>query len=406
MPDMHSWPAFGIAVAIALVAAYAVGALSSLPFKVLMRHRGWSREPGLRARRPFRVLAFVLLLWLAAQLTFPWRGWLEGIGQVFLIVAIGCGAWLVSAIVSIAFGQTLARYPIDVADNRAARRVHTQLALLRRLSIAVITVVAAGAILLTFDGVRAVGASLLASAGLVSVVAGLAAQSTLSNVFAGLQLAFSDAIRVDDVVIAEEQWGRIEEITLTYVVLRIWDERRLVLPSTYFTSTPFENWTRRDSELLGTVELDLDWRVDLDGLRRRLDEVLAGTELWDGRSKVIQITEATGGMVQVRVLVTAENSGTLWDLRCLVREELVSWVQRHNPEALPLTRVQLEHEKQAGRPGTRPAAPAGAGDSLAPAALAPSPERSDQDQREGLFSGSEEAERRAERFTSGGDGET
>lgn len=389
---MHSWTTFGIAVIVALVAAYAIGALSGLPFKLLMRHRGWTHEPGLRARRPFRVLAFVLLLWVAAALTFPWRGWIDGIGHVFLIAVIACGAWLAAALVSIAFDQTLARYPLDVADNRYARRVHTQLTLLRRLSVAVVTVVSAGAILLTFDGVRAVGASLLASAGVASVVAGLAAQSTLSNVFAGFQLAFSDAIRVDDVVIAEEQWGRIEEITLTYVVLRIWDDRRLVLPSTYFTSTPFENWTRRDTELLGSVEFDLDWRVDTAGLRRRLDEVLATTDLWDGRSKVMQLTESTGGLIRARVLVTAEDSGALWDLRCLVREELVTWLQRNDPEALPVTRVQVLEASQRGRDG-RPALDEGRGDGA-------------EEAHEGLFSGSKEAERRAERFSAGGGADT
>ena len=195
--------------------------------------------------------------------------------------------------------------------------------------------VALGAALLSFPGVRAVGASLLASAGLISVVAALAAQSTLANVFAGIQLAFSDAIRLDDVVIAEEEWGWIEEITLSYVVVRLWDDRRMVLPSTYFTSTPFQNWTRRNSELLGAVELDVDWGVDVGAMRAELERVVGDTELWDGRTQVLQVTDAVGGVVRVRALVTAVDAGTLFDLRCHVREQLVSWVQRQDDARPP-----------------------------------------------------------------------
>jgi hypothetical protein len=205
----------------------------------------------------------------------------------------------------------------------------------------VVVVVALGAALLSFPGVRAVGASLLASAGLISVVAALAAQSTLANVFAGIQLAFSDAIRLDDVVIAEEEWGWIEEITLSYVVVRLWDDRRMVLPSTYFTSTPFQNWTRRNSELLGAVELDVDWGVDVGAMRAELERVVGDTELWDGRTQVLQVTDAVGGVVRVRALVTAVDAGTLFDLRCHVREQLVSWVQRRDTPGLPRTRVEL-----------------------------------------------------------------
>jgi hypothetical protein len=157
----------------------------------------------------------------------------------------------------------------------------------------------------------------------VSIVAGLAAQSTLANVFAGVQLAFSDAIRVDDVVIADGEWCRIEEITLTYVVVHIWDDRRLVLPSTYFTTTPFENWTRHSSELLGSVEFDLDWRVSPAQMREQLDEILSRTALWYNRTAVLQVTDALGGFVRIRILVTTVDAPTLFDLRCFVREERV-----------------------------------------------------------------------------------
>jgi len=306
---LQSWPSFAIAVVIAVVAAVAIGALSAVPVHVIARKRKWTHDPAASLRRPFRILVLVVLLWIAASVTFPMRdteGRPYGVDHVALIVTIVTAAWLLTAVVSSGFRQVLGRYRLDVADNRVARRVHTQLNLLNRIAMVAIWVLALGSVLLTFPGVSAVGTSLLASAGLVSVVAGLAAQSTLANVFAGIQLAFSDAIRVDDVVIAEGQWGKIEEITLTYVVVHIWDDRRLVLPSTYFTTTPFENWTRRNSELLGAVEIDLDWRIDPEGMRERLDEVLAGTDLWDGRAKVLQLTDATGGYVRVRVLVNKD----------------------------------------------------------------------------------------------------
>jgi hypothetical protein len=269
----------------------------------------------------------------------------------------------------------LKRYRTDVRDNRAARRMRTQVLILRRLTVSVVVVVALGAALLSFPGVRAVGASLLASAGLISVVAALAAQSTLANVFAGIQLAFSDAIRLDDVVIAEEEWGWIEEITLSYVVVRLWDDRRMVLPSTYFTSTPFQNWTRRNSELLGAVEMDVDWGVDVGAMRAELERVVGDTDLWDGRTQVLQVTDAVGGAVRVRALVTAVDAGTLFDLRCHVREQLVSWVQRQDTPGLPRTRVELVEAS-----GVR---------------AAPPDEDSD---RRGVFSGDPRAEERGALF--------
>jgi hypothetical protein len=276
----------------------------------------------------------------------------------------------------VVINRALMRYPIDVPDNRVARRVRTQMLIVRRLATVVIGIIAVGTILLTFPGAQAAGASLLASAGLVSVVAGLAAQSTLANVFAGMQLAFSDAIRVDDVVIADGEWGRIEEITLTYVVVSIWDQRRLVLPSTYFTTTPFQNWTRKGSELLGSVELDLDWRVSPSDMRSQLSAVVEATDLWDGRVANVQVTSATGGHIQVRLLVSAADAGTLWDLRCHVREEMVEWVQKKSPAALPRNRVIVADKE-----------------------IAPTAAKGRTTEDRGVFSGSPEAEARGKEFT-------
>jgi small-conductance mechanosensitive channel len=250
--------------------------------------------------------------------------------------------------------------------------VRTQISLLRRLAVVVIGVLAAAAMLLTFPSARAAGASILASAGVISLVAGLAAQTSLANVFAGLQLALTDAIRVDDVVVVEEEWGRIEEITLTYVVVHIWDDRRMVLPSTYFTTTPIENWTRKESAVLGSVELDVDWSMPFDAMRAELDRLLADNALWDRRVGVLQVTDAVGSVIRVRALLSAQDAGALFDLRCQVRECLVAWLQREHGHGLP--RVRLDGAAAA-----------------ADSPVVPVPER----ENAALFSGSCEADERS-----------
>jgi hypothetical protein len=226
--------------------------------------------------------------------------------------------------------------------------------MLRRVTVAAIVVVTVGVMLMTFPEVRALGASVLASAGIISVVAALAAQSTLGNLFAGLQLAFSDAVRVDDVVVVENEWGRIEELTLTYVAVQIWDDRRLILPTSYFTTKPFQNWTRTGSAVLGTAELDVDWSAPVEELRTELRRACEGTELWDGRVCVLQVTDAIGGMIRLRALVSAHDAGALWDLRCLVRERLVAWVWENHRGALPRLRADTDPPQPAPRSPYRP----------------------------------------------------
>ncbi|GAA1346934.1 mechanosensitive ion channel [Catellatospora bangladeshensis] len=256
------------------------------------------------------------------------------------IALILAGAWLLAALLVVAEDATLSRIRVDVSDNRHARRVHTQITLVRRVTVVVVGVLAVAAVLMTFPSARAAGTSLLASAGVIGAIAALAAQSLLGNVFAGIQIAFSDAVRLDDVVVVEEQWGRIEDITLTYVVIHLWDDRRLILPTAYFLKTPFENWTRTQSALLGTVELDLDWTVPVEDLRQELRHALEASDLWDGRVCVAQVTGAVNGFVRVRALVSASDAGRLWDLRCLAREHLVSWLRARHPGALPQVRVR------------------------------------------------------------------
>jgi len=369
------WLSLLIAVGIALLAATVVIVVVAVAARGAARRREWPKALISRARHPFRIFIYIIALWAAFAARWPEKEWHDGIQHAFVIAAIAVGAWFVGALVTFALALAMGRYRTDVPDNRVARRMQTQLAIVRRLAIVVIVVLAAGSVLLTFPGVQAVGTSVLASAGVVSIVAGLAAQSTLANVFAGIQLAFSDAIRVDDVVIAEGQWGRIEEITLTYVVVHIWDDRRLVLPSTYFTSTPFENWTRRSSELLGSIELDLDWLVSPAAMRVELDEILKRTPLWDGRGHVLQVTDAVGGFVRVRILVTAIDAPTLFDLRCFIREEMIEWLTTTHPGSLPHARVQLVEEAK------------------------PLPKRKESTDTGGLFTGNAEAEERAAHFT-------
>ncbi|MDN4175737.1 mechanosensitive ion channel [Nocardioides sp. SOB77] len=375
---MDRWTDDLVAGGVALAVAVLVIGVSWVAASLLGRR--W--EPAAHLHRvvriPFRVLVVVLALRpvldrVERSLDVDW-GWLHQTEEVLTIVAVG---WLLTAGVLFVEDLGLRRNRTDVPDNRHARRLRTQVLIIRRLTIAGGVVVVTGAVLMSFPGVETVGASVLASAGLISVVAAVAAQSTLSNVFAGLQLAFSDAVRLDDVVIVDEEWGWIEEITLSYVVVRAWDDRRLVLPCTYFTSTPFQNWTRHSSELLGAVELDVDWRVDVAGMREELDRVLERTELWDGRVKVLQVTDAVGGWVRVRVLVTASDAARLFDLRCFVREQLVGWVREHEHAGLPRQRVELVDR-------ARPHEERG-----------PAVDRDDSST--GLFHGDEAAEARAER---------
>jgi small-conductance mechanosensitive channel len=341
MIEWKSWLGLGIAVGIALVAAVVVIVIVALITRGASRRRAGAQLVLAKARHPFRILVVVVALWIAVAVAFPVAALRRDISHGFLIVTIVVSTWFIAALIAYGLSVAVGRYDLGVADNRVARRAQTQILIVRRLLVAIIIVVGLASVLLTFPGVQALGTSVLASAGVVSVIAGLAAQSTLGNVFAGVQLAFSDAIRVDDVVVVNAEWGRIEEITLTYVVVHVWDDRRLVVPSTYFTSNPFENWTRTSSQLLGEVDFDLDWRVSTSAMRDYLGELLKNTQSWDGRTQVLQVTDAIGGFVHVRILVSAKDSPTLFDLRCFVREGMVDWVQKQNPQTMPRTRITI-----------------------------------------------------------------
>ncbi|AWS45034.1 mechanosensitive ion channel family protein [Streptosporangium sp. 'caverna'] len=263
------------------------------------------------------------------------------IQRLLSLAMIGAVAWLVIqaafAVTDVVLDRLVA---VEGEGNRRARRIRTQITLVRRVASAVIIVVALGAMLFTFPQVRALGAGLLASAGIAGVVVGIAAQSTLGNLLAGLQLAFSDALRLDDVVVIQEQWGRIEELSLTYVVVRLWDERRLVLPVSYFTSNSFENWTRHGSRVIGAVFLRLEWSVPVDELRTELYRALREHPLWDQKDWTLQVTDTLpNGLLELRALMSAADSPSAWDLKCDMREHMVKFIRDKYPEALPRFRI-------------------------------------------------------------------
>lgn len=229
-------------------------------------------------------------------------------------------------------------YDLNKADNLKERKIRTQLRFIRNIAIVFIVIITMAIILLSFDNVRKIGAGLLTGVGIGGIIIGFAAQKSLGNLLAGFQIAFTQPIRIDDVLVVEGEWGRVEDITLTYVVLNIWDQRRLILPINYFIEKPFQNWTRTTSEILGTVFLYVDYTLPVDSLRQELSRLLAETELWDKRVGILQVTDAKENTMELRALVSAQNSSQAFDLRCYVRENLIKFIQSNNAESLPKSR--------------------------------------------------------------------
>lgn len=291
------------------------------------------------------VLSVNVSLFIDAQSDILW--WRVAT-RILLIVLILNGAWLLHAVVNFIVTRYIRRFEAGAQGTAASRRITTQLKLLGRLIDAAIWVIAVGLALFTFPQVQALGAGLMASAGIASLLVGLAAQAVLGNLFSGVQLAFSNAISVGDVVVVDGEWGKIGEFTLSYVVVEIWDGRTLVVPSTYFTSNPIEAWTRNSSQILATVELDLDWHINIDAVRQEFSRFLTTTSLWDKRASNVVMTDATGGFIRVRLLASAANSDDQWDLRCLVREHMVVWISETFPEALPQSRLTFPAQDSTG----------------------------------------------------------
>lgn len=283
----------------------------------------------------------------------------EVVGNATSLLLIAVVAFILFQVVDEAAGFVLKRHRLDVADNLQARAIHTQVIVLKRVALTVIGVFTLASMLMVFESVRQFGASILASAGVAGVVVGLAAQRSIATLLAGFQIALTQPIRVDDVVIVENEWGRVEDITLTYVVVRIWDQRSLIVPMTHFIERPFQNWTRSSSDILCAVVLYLDYSVPVASLRPELTRILQQSRYWDGRVNVLQVTDTKEHTVEVRALASAADASLGWDLRCEVREQLIAFVQRDYPDSLPRIRATF-----AADPTDRASATMSSGESL------------------------------------------
>ncbi len=258
---------------------------------------------------------------------------------ILMIIAV---AWMLHALTYVLNDIVRAKYDMSVKDNLHARKIYTKISVFRKIATVLIVILAAAAILMTFPTARQLGAGILASAGIAGIVVGIAARPTLSNLLAGLQIALTETLTLDDVVVIKGEWGRIEEITSTYVVVRIWDLRRLVIPIGWFVENPFENWTRKTADLLGTVFLHCDYRVPVEDVRAQLKRVLDESEHWDGESWGLQVTDSTDRTMSLRCLMSAPDSSAAWNLRCEVREKMIGWLQREHPDSLPRVRAEVE----------------------------------------------------------------
>ena len=263
---------------------------------------------------------------------------------------IAAVAWVVIILADVSGDAVYARYRTDIVDNLTARRIRTQIAVLRRIFTLLVIVIAAAIILMTFPAIHQLGTSLLASAGIAGIIVGMAMKSTLSSLIAGLQIALTQPIRIDDVVIVAGEWGRIEEILTTYVVVRTWDLRRLVVPLSYFIENVFQNWTRNTSDLLAYVYIYVDYTVPVEELRQEFRRILESTPLWDQKVCVLQVSDASEHTMQIRALASAADSSKAWDLRCLVREKLIKFQQEKYPNSLPKARAEIHGFSANGQP--------------------------------------------------------
>ncbi|WP_101257673.1 mechanosensitive ion channel family protein [Streptomyces barkulensis] len=324
---------FGGAIALAFAVGWAVDrALRRMD----ARHPETPLWGLLRSGRvPLQAVVFVGLLNAFSDETHLARDHQKAVDLWLNLIMIGAAAWLMLRVLTAVVETAYSRYAGIAHDAARVRRVRTQLTLIKRLATAVVTVIAGAAMLLQFPTMEKLGASMLASAGVLGIVAGIAAQSTLGNLFAGLQIAFGDMVRIGDTVIVDGEWGTVEEITTSYLVVLTWDERRITMPVSYFTSKPFENWTRGNPQMTGTVYLHLDHSAPIAEIRRKTEEIVRASDAWDGRGHGLVVTDSTPTTVEVRATMTARTPDDIWTLRCQVREGLITWLHREHPYALP-----------------------------------------------------------------------
>jgi len=338
-----SWVLSLVVVAFALAAALAAHeVVVRLVRRAMQSREAFWRELLVRTRAPGRLAIMVLAAgWglSLAPLSDGQGAWVRHVLVIAFIIMLG---WVALTALDIGAALYLRRYRLDVEDNLLARKHVTQVRILHRALATLVMILTAGLALMTIAGVRQWGVSLLAAGGAASVIVGLALQPLLSNLMAGIQIAISQPIRIDDGVLVENEYGNVEEINATYVVVRLWDERRMILPLTYFLTKPFQNWTRQSASLVGTVMLYVDYTVPVPPLREELAKILKASPLWDGKVMSLAVTDLREHTMEVRCLVSASNSGRTFDLRAEVREKMVEFMRTHYPQGLPRERLELQ----------------------------------------------------------------
>jgi small-conductance mechanosensitive channel len=339
--------AVGVLAGAALLGLLAYALLNRV-IRTLARQTTWTLPlRGALLRRlpgPLRILlptAFVYAALPAVRASIP-DGGAALVGGTLYALFVVAVTWLVVALLYAGEDAVAEHYTTDVPDNLKARKIVTQVRILRQIATAAIVVLAVGLVLLRYEPFRRFGAGILASAGIVGIVVGVAAQSTISDLIAGVQIAITQPIRVDDVVIVEGEFGWIEEITLTYVVVRVWDRRRIVMPITHFVEKPFQNWTRTSADLIGSVFLHVDYRTPVDEVRAALRRIVEASDYWNGEVCALHVTNATERSVELRAIASARDAPTLWDLRCEIREKLIAYLRDEHPDALPVVRAHLQ----------------------------------------------------------------
>ena len=338
---LPSWAVGGIVLALAVVASLAVHWAAGR-----LARRAFVHRPGVQSLltrvRPLTRLAFVTvalaLVLPAVDLPPGVAAWFATALPFLFVVLLG---WIALVAVDIGVSIYLMRFHLDAADNLLARKHVTQMRVLKRVISTIVVLITAGAALMTIGAVRQVGVSLFASAGVAGLAVGLAARPVLANLIAGIQLAMTQPIRIEDAVIVENEWGWIEEITSTFVVVRLWDLRRMVVPLSYFMEKPFQNWTREGAAIIGSVLLYLDYAAPIERIRAKAAEIVGASKLWDRKIVNVQVTDTKERVIEVRVLVSAANASAAWDLRCEVREKLIDFLQRNHPQCLPRTRAEV-----------------------------------------------------------------
>jgi small-conductance mechanosensitive channel len=347
LPSATEWAISAALLASAAIAALALyAAILALTRRVLGERRPFLRTVLGATKGPARLGLLVVALAIALPTT-PLAGDTQAaLARLLALATICLLGWIAVTVLHIAADLYLLRFRIDVADNLLARKHITQIRVLLRVLDVVIVLVTAGFALMTFDAVRQFGVTLFASAGVAGIIAGLAARPVLTNFLAGVQLAVAQPIRLDDAVIVENEWGNVEEITFSYVVVRLWDGRRMIVSLSYFMEKPFQNWTRIGGELIGSVFLYVDHTAPIEAIRQKLAEIASQSKLWNGKVVNLQVSDCKETTIELRALVSADNASAVWDLRCEVREKLVDFLQREYPSALPRRRYE-EAEKTA-----------------------------------------------------------